>query len=268
MCESGGLSESCEQAIRAELNRLLESDAFRTSKRCREFLAYIVEHTISGPSGTLKERSIGVDLFQLPHDFDTSQHTIVRVTASEVRRKLAQYYLAENGSYHPVKIDLPPGSYSAEFKWETPPAETPVPPVSPGWLTRRLIAYVIAVFVIAGAFFLWREHAVKPTFFTAKSTPVPEPVPAASLDSTNLRMIVGSGDSYIDRSGRTWEPDRFFSGGSVLVRPSERIFRTLDPDIYRHIRQGDFRYDIPLKPGSYELHLLFAETGLAAIPFR
>ena len=263
MCESEGLSESRERAIRAELNRLLESDAFRTSKRCREFLAYIVQHTISGPSGTLKERSIGVDLFQLPHDFDTGQHTIVRVTASEVRKKLAQYYLAENGSYHPVRIDLPPGSYSAEFKWETPPAETHVPPVSPGWLTRRLIAYVTAVFVIAVAFFLWREHTVKPTFVTAKSTPVPEPVPAASLDGTNLRMIVGSDDPYIDRSGRTWEPDRFFSGGSVLVHPSERIFRTLDPDIYRHIRQGDFRYDIPLKPGSYELHLLFAETGLA-----
>jgi len=49
----------------------------------------------------------------------------------------------------------------------------------------------------------------------------------------------------------------------VLVRPAERIGRTLDPDIYRHLRQGDFHYDIPLKPGSYELHLHFAETGLA-----
>ena len=49
----------------------------------------------------------------------------------------------------------------------------------------------------------------------------------------------------------------------MLVRPSERIFRTLDPDIYRHLRQGEFRYDIPLQAGSYELHLYFAETGLA-----
>ncbi len=49
----------------------------------------------------------------------------------------------------------------------------------------------------------------------------------------------------------------------MLVRPSERIFRTLDPDIYRHLRSGDFRYDIPLQPGNYELHLFFAETGLA-----
>jgi hypothetical protein len=49
--------------VRAELNRLLESPAFRTSKRCREFLEYIVDHTLNGPSGTLKERAIGVELF-------------------------------------------------------------------------------------------------------------------------------------------------------------------------------------------------------------
>src|ERR671932_1086202 len=100
MCESETikLNESQEQAVREELQRLLESPTFRTSKRCREFLEYIVDHTIHGPSGMLKERSIGVELFQLPRDFDTGQHTIVRVTANEVRKKLAQHYLAGNGS--------------------------------------------------------------------------------------------------------------------------------------------------------------------------
>jgi len=94
----------------------VDSPAFPTSKRCREFLEYIVEHTINGPNGTLKERSIGVELFQLPQDFDTGRHTIVRVTANEVRKRLAQHYLAENGAYHPVRIDLPPGSYSARIQ--------------------------------------------------------------------------------------------------------------------------------------------------------
>src|SRR5438477_9846960 len=116
--EGARVSEAQEQAARAELARLLDSPAFRTSKRCREFLEYIVQHTISGPSGTLKERSIGVEVFQLPQDFDTGQHTIVRVTANEVRKKLAQHYMAENGTFHPLKIQLPPGSYSADFKWE------------------------------------------------------------------------------------------------------------------------------------------------------
>src|SRR3954453_18398913 len=121
------LGEEQEQAVRVELNHVLESAAFRTSKRCRDFLAYIVKHTITGAQLTLKERSIGVELFQLPHDFDTGQHTIVRVTASEVRKKLAPHYLAENGTHHPVRIDLPPGSYSAGFRWATVSTETHVP---------------------------------------------------------------------------------------------------------------------------------------------
>ena len=269
MCESEGtgLSESRELAVRAELNRLLESPAFRTSKRCREFLEYIVGHTISGPSGTLKERSIGVELFQLPQDFDPGQHTIVRVTANEVRKKLAQHYLAENGSSHPVRIDLPPGSYRTEFRWEAPAAEPPVAephvPARPSWLTRPVVACAMAVLVVGGALSWWRWGRVRPASADARSSPLSGVVPNAPAGGEDLRMIAGSTSPYVDRSGRTWGPDRFSSGGNVIVRPSERIFRTLDPDIYRHLRSGDFRYDIPLKPGSYELHLHFAETGLA-----
>src|SRR5580765_5338694 len=166
--ESRGLGELNESAIQAELNRLLESPAFRTSKRCREFLEYIVQHTISGPTGSLKERSIGVELFQLPQDFDTGQHTIVRVTANEVRKKLAQHYLAENGSHHPVKIHLPPGSYSAEFKWQEPPPPVEAPPLpalapppaqAPArarWFTGPVIAGCVVALLIPVAVVAWR----------------------------------------------------------------------------------------------------------------
>jgi hypothetical protein len=299
MCEREiqKLDQSHEHAVRAEIGRLLESPAFRTSKRCREFLEYIVEHTMNGSSGALKERSLGVALFQLPHDFDTGQHTIVRVTANEVRKKLAQHYLAENGASHAVRIDLPPGSYSVEFRWETPhvdavpvaitaagaqatgaDVETPTAgtcpaagpgaemllthiPARPNWL-RRLMLAATAVLVVAGGLFVWRLQAGKPTSVSAKSTPVSNVLPTGVPIGGSLRMIAGSANPYTDRSGQKWGPDRFYSGGNVIVRPSERIFRTLDPDIYRHLRSGDFQYDIPLAPGNYELHLHFAETGL------
>ena len=292
MCEGEGkrVTESREPAIRAELARLLESGAFRTSKRCREFLEYIVEHTINGPSGALKERSIGVELFHLPQDFDTGQHAVVRVTANEVRKKLAQHYLTGNGSSHPVRIELPPGSYSAEFRWETPTVEAQIPatetaagdvqiPTAPiieasradviadevpvrsvHW--GRLLGYAAAVLVIAAAALAWKSRAVKPTSVDAKSPTISAPGPTLGAAEGSVRMIAGSMSPYIDRSGRTWDPDRFFTGGNVLVRPAERVLRTLDPNIYRHLRSGDFRYDIPLQPGSYELHLYFAETGL------
>jgi acyl carrier protein len=63
------------------------------------------------PDARLVQSDVGVEVFRLPKDFDTGQHTVVRVTANEVRKKLAQQYLAENGAYRPIKIDLPPGSY-------------------------------------------------------------------------------------------------------------------------------------------------------------
>lgn len=279
------LSEEREQAVLAELNHVLESAAFRASKRCRDFLTYIVKHTMSGPQVTLKERSIGVDLFQLPHDFDTGQHTIVRVTASEVRKKLAQYYLAQNGTVHSVRIDLPPGSYSADFKWAAAPpgaqlpalgedAEADVPPrhLSAETQTtkkrrpsrgRSVLLSVAAVLIVAGTLALLRTERSNGSPVKPKSSPVAEPVATFPPVGPDVRMIVGCPGPYMDRSGRLWGPDRFFSGGTVVVRPSEKVYRTLDPDIYRHVRNGDFQYDIPLKTGSYELHLLFAETGLS-----
>lgn len=264
MTESDGrmLDQSRERAVRAELDHLLESVAFRSSKRCSEFLEHVVEQTISGASGTLKERSIGVELFHLPPHYDTGQHTIVRVTANEVRKKLAQHYLAENGSYHAVRIDLPAGSYNAEFRWETPGTDThPRPHARPP--VRLILGCAAAVLVVGAAAAYWRWRPVKTTPGEARSAPAVAPLPNAAFGGPDLRISVGSTTSYIDRSGRAWSADRLYSGGSILVRPSERILRTLDPDIYRHLRQGDFRYDIPLKPGPYELHLHFAETGLA-----
>lgn len=263
MVETARLNELQERAVRDELSHLFESAAFRTSKRCREFLEYIVEHTIHGPSGALKERSIGVDLFELPQDFDTGQRTIVRVTANEVRKKLAQHYLAENGTYHPVRIDLPPGSYSVEFTFGVPAAQTQHAPGRSIAFKRSALVGASALVALAVAAFIWRSYTAKPAAANASFASVATNLPKALPVNGDFRMVVGSTSPHLDRSGRAWGPDRFFSGGAVAVRPSERILRTLDPDMYRHLRLGEFHYDIPLASGSYELHLHFAETGLA-----
>jgi hypothetical protein len=280
------LTESREAAVRAELAGLLVGAAFRTSKRSRDFLEYVVERTLKGLTETLKERSIGVELFQLPADFDAGQHTIVRVTANEVRKKLAQHYMTGNGAPHPVRIDLPPGSYRAEFRWEspqTPPAELkspalPPPPVLPETpppapasrpVTRRSWQAMLALsggsLAVASALTLWRSRSADlPSASVLPLASGTGLAPTAALPgSDTLRMIVGTTSPYLDRSGRAWGSDRFFTGGTILFRQSERILRTLDPDIYRRVRVGEFRYDIPLAAGTYELHLHFAETLLS-----
>jgi hypothetical protein len=199
------------------------------------------------------------------------------VTANEVRKRLAQYYVAENSSPHAVRIELPSGSYCAEFRWDQPAPDphlpTPPPrietveleapvPARPRWIRYALIA-AAAVLIFAGALGLWRWRTAKPAAADPKKPLASFGTAAFESTAPEIRFMVGSINPYVDRSGRTWGPDRFFSGGSVLVRPSERVLRTLDPDIYRRVRSGEFRYDIPLEQGTYELHLHFAETGLS-----
>lgn len=100
---------------------------------------------------------------------------------------------------------------------DTRPAEIHLPPRT-RWLTPWRIACIAVVLVLAGAFAVWRWRAVNPTSVDAKSTHVSNPSPKATSAVENLWMIAGSAAPYVDRSGRTWGPDRFFSGGNVLVR--------------------------------------------------
>jgi malectin (di-glucose binding ER protein) len=86
--------------------------------------------------------------------------------------------------------------------------------------------------------------------------PVPGPV------GQEIRLLAGSSAArYVDHFGNTWSGDRFFKGGAVFSAPSAyHIIGTQDPVLFQSRREGIFSYDIPLKPGVYELHLYFAET--------
>ena len=102
--------------IRAQLKRLIDSQFFRASKRCRLFLEHVVEHSLSDSPQALKERTLGVHVFGREPTYDTATDPVVRVTAGEVRRRLAQYYAEEAHHIH-LRIDLPPGSYAPMYTW-------------------------------------------------------------------------------------------------------------------------------------------------------
>jgi hypothetical protein len=104
-----------EAAVREELERVLASHEFRTSKRSQDFLRYVVEHTLRGQADQLKERTIAVDVFGRPASYDPSEDATVRVKAGEVRKRLGLYY-AEQGLHDPVRIELPSGAYVPEFR--------------------------------------------------------------------------------------------------------------------------------------------------------
>jgi hypothetical protein len=102
------------EKILNDLERVLASTQFHSSRKCTRFLRHIVECTLDQQLDRLKERTIGVDVFERDALYDTNQDPVVRGTAGEVRKRLAQYYLA---SVQPdeVRFSLPAGSYVPEI---------------------------------------------------------------------------------------------------------------------------------------------------------
>jgi hypothetical protein len=101
-------------AIVRELHKILVSPQFSSSKRYPALLQYIVEKTLVGKSELLKERTLGVEVFDRPPTYDTNADTVVRYTAGEVRKRLLLYY-SEHGRGSGIRILLPAGSYVPEF---------------------------------------------------------------------------------------------------------------------------------------------------------
>ena len=98
----------------ALLQRVAASAPFQKSNRLRELLLYLGERSLRQPDVPIREHEIGVGLFGRDPNYDTSQDTLVRVQASQLRKKLQQYFL-EEGKDESILIDLPKGSYTLHF---------------------------------------------------------------------------------------------------------------------------------------------------------
>jgi hypothetical protein len=116
-------------AVRTHLREVLSSDAFMGSHRAQLFLQLIVEHALAGRWDCLRERMLGAEMFGRPINYDTGNDAVVRVKASEVRRKLAQYYQVMT-TPPIVQIDLPAGNYVPQFHWAPATAPGPVEPAN------------------------------------------------------------------------------------------------------------------------------------------
>ena len=105
--------EEREMVLR-ELEEVLTSRAFFEQQTLPALLRYVVKNALAGHTELLKERTLGVEVFQRPATYDTNTDTVVRYTAGEVRKRLMLYY-SEHDSQTGVQISLPAGSYLPEF---------------------------------------------------------------------------------------------------------------------------------------------------------
>lgn len=157
-------SEEEKFAIGAQLERLLANPFFSHSRRFPAFLRFIVNATIDGQADLLKERTIGIEIFGRSPDYDTSLDPIVRVTAAEIRKRIALYY-QDSGHENELRISLPLGSYVPQF--HIPGAEDADPEElknaaagrSRARRRRWILAAAAVLLVVAGiyGFMAWRQ---------------------------------------------------------------------------------------------------------------
>ncbi|MGC4053913.1 MAG: hypothetical protein QM757_32915 [Paludibaculum sp.] len=98
----------------AELDRILQSRFLRESKQLCALLTHAVHETLAGREDGLKEYILGLQVFNRPPDYDPRNDAIVRVQASLLRKRLAEYYEHE-GRDSALRIELPRGGYVVRF---------------------------------------------------------------------------------------------------------------------------------------------------------
>ncbi len=184
-------SEAERRAIIEQLERMLATNHFSHSKRYPTLLRYVVEQALAGHSDQIKERTLGIEVFGRTPDYDTTQDPVVRTTAGEIRKRIAQYY-QDPGHDEELRIGLPSGTYVPEFDIppEPPPAIAAVVPTveatlaparspwsRPAWFLPPAIVLLATVVVLAAWFKPWAPRPALDRFW------------APVLDSPNPALL-------------------------------------------------------------------------------
>jgi len=270
--------------------------ALSRTPRLSNLLRYIGELYFNNKINEITEFNIATEVFGRSKTvFDSSRDSIARVEAYRLRKRLKEYYETE-GKNHATVISLPAGSYVPIFlhrgnsdqprptigSGADPSQYGPAPALEPDGTEaedgrqpsktkealqtsrrisrKRIVLYVLAIaslLAVAAGVIRWthRDASVSNHGTVENRSNVALP---ADPTHTQLRILAGySGTPRIDSAGDYWEADHYFFGGVARPRPDQAVSRTSDPMLFEHWRVNDFSYDIPLVPGTYELHLFF-----------
>src|SRR5579863_5819105 len=154
-------------AARAQIERIFQSKAFRSSDVLRHLLSYLVDASLAGTADELKEYTVAVDALGKPSSYDPRQESAVRMQVGRLRQRLAEYYRTE-GVDDAVVVDLPKGGFRVVFEprqatFEQVVIEETSPAV--GWRRREIVlagGLILALAVVA--------------FLATRKTPATEPV--------------------------------------------------------------------------------------------
>jgi hypothetical protein len=110
----------------ALVERIAASPQFRRAARLRDFLLFVAQRSQRNGHAAIHEQEIGSAVFERPAGYDTSVDNIVRVNATELRKRL-ELYFSEDGAREPVVVEMPRGSYTLLFRPRAVVPEAPAP---------------------------------------------------------------------------------------------------------------------------------------------
>jgi hypothetical protein len=240
-------SDEAKAVILRELEKILDSPPFRGSSRRKEFLSYVVRHSLEGRHELLKERTIGTEVFHRDADYATGDDPVVRVQAGEVRRRLEQYYYTAPPDL-PVRFEIPLGSYHPEFHWnvhsfsgENPSVHIHTSTASgPDHLTPKrqiknrkwlwvggTVGLSLALAAIAAISLSLRHHQPPPSTLDLFWSPVfktSQPVIICLAKPVVYRPSVEVYDRYVKTHPGTFENESERDNEVLPLNPDERIF--------------------------------------------
>lgn len=158
MPKEAPLRENSRFALPAEMDerwavaaRVWNSATLRRSAKLRDLLLYLCHRWWLENADELREQEIGVDVFQRPANYDSAQDTLVRVQASQLRKRLERYF-NEEGRDEPLILEIAKGTYEPILRERLtvaapPPIETPLPaePAANRWIIRLLAAACVVL---------------------------------------------------------------------------------------------------------------------------
>lgn len=249
--------------FRQHLKEIVEGAAFRGSQRSAQFLTYVVEQAIAGQWNALKERTIGIELFGRLPTYDTGEDAIVRVTASDVRRRLLQHY-GRYGAASEFRVSLPAGHYIPEIVREPrsvaadAPVQTiaalPDPSHAEAHAEAKIATLPVAAeaahpvsrwwwflcfaFLLCGANLIaWLVVIRQQSQPYAKMEDV---LPwAAMLHSTRTTMLVTSDPNIAEIQGLTGEPTSASDYANQVYIPAKNSLSPENLTFARDILRGD-----------------------------
>jgi hypothetical protein len=100
---------------RALIDRVAGSAQFRRSARLRDFLLYVGGQSLKDGCPDIHEQEIGAKVFGKSPAYDRGQDNIVRVSATELRKRIELYFASE-GANETLILEIPRGAYKPIFR--------------------------------------------------------------------------------------------------------------------------------------------------------